>query len=261
MTMLRESLLLTGRSLTHIKRVPEKLADATVMPVVFIFTFAYVFGSAIQVPGGGSYHEFLIGGMFAQAAFQPLMSLSVGMAEDVRSGIVDRLRALPISRASFLVGRNLADLAERMIGFVMFMLLGLIVGWRVHGTVAEFVAAFALVNLLAFSISWLGTWVGLLVRDGESAQTLTFMFFFPVMFLSGIFVPVEGMPAALRTIGEWSPLTAAATATRQLFHNPVAPVGDAWPLQHPVATTLIWAAALTAVFAPLAVRRYARMMR
>jgi ABC-2 type transport system permease protein len=261
MTMLRESMLLAGRSLTHIKRVPEKLADATIMPVVFIFTFAYVFGSAIDVPGGGSYHEFLIGGMFAQAAFQPLMSLSVGMAEDVRSGIVDRLRALPISRASFLVGRNFADLAERMLGLVVFMLLGVIVGWRVHGSLAEFIGAFALVNLLAFSISWLGTWVGLVVRDGESAQALTFLCFFPVMFLSGIFVPVGGMPAVLRTIGEWSPLTAAATATRRLFHNPVPPVGDVWPLHHPVLTTLLWSAALTAAFAPLAVRRYARMMR
>jgi ABC-2 type transport system permease protein len=256
----RESTLIAGRSLIHIKRVPEKLADATVMPVIFVLTFAYVFGSAIDVPGGGSYREFLIGGMFAQAAFQPLMGLSVGVAEDVRSGIVDRLRALPISRTSFLLGRNLADVAERLLGTVTFCILGLIVGWRVHGTALEFIAAFALINLLAFAISWLGTWVGLVVRDGESAQQITFLFFFPIMFLSGIFVPVTDLPGVLRAFAEWSPLTAAATACRELFHNPTPPVGDAWPLQHPVVMTLIWCAGLTLVFAPLAIRRYARLM-
>src|ERR1700754_2220009 len=89
----RETLLLAERSLRHIPRVPEKLADATIMPVVFIFIFAYVFGSAIKVPGGGDYHEYLIAGMFAQGAFQPLQGLAVGLAEDMNSGIVDRLRA------------------------------------------------------------------------------------------------------------------------------------------------------------------------
>src|ERR1700754_218743 len=164
----RETLLLAERSLRHIPRMPEKLADATIMPVVFIFTFAYVFGSAITVPGGGSYHEYLIGGMFAQGAIQPLQGLAVGVAEDMRTGLVDRLRVLPIGRAAFLTGRNLADVAERVLGSVVFVVLGLIVGWRVHTGVLDFLAAFALVQLLAFSLSWVGTWVGLVVRDGES---------------------------------------------------------------------------------------------
>lgn len=257
----RESLLLAERSLRHIPRVPEKLADATIMPIVFIFTFAYVFGSAITVPGGGSYHEYLIGGMFAQAAFQPLQSLAVGVAEDIRSGIVDRLRALPIGRAAFLTGRNLADLLERMLGSVVFIVLGLIVGWRVHTGVWDFLAAFALIQALAFSLSWVGTWVGLVVRSGESAQQLMFIVIFPLMFVSGIFVPIGGMPDALRTIAEWNPLTAAATACRQLFGNPVGDVPDVWPLLHPVLTTLLWCIAIMVVFAPLAIRRYRRIGR
>jgi ABC transporter DrrB family efflux protein len=252
----RETLLLAERSLRHIPRVPEKLADATIMPIVFIFTFAYVFGSAISVPGGGNYHEYLIGGMFAQGALQPLQGLAVGVAEDMRTGLVDRLRVLPIGRAAFLTGRNLADLAERMLGSVVFMILGLIVGWRVHTGVADFLAAFFLIQLFAFACSWAGTWVGLKVRSGEGAQQLVFLFMFPLMFVSGTFVPIGGMPDVLRTVAEWNPLTAAATACRQLFGNPTGGVPDVWPLQHPVIATLLWCAAITVVFMPLAIRRY-----
>jgi ABC-2 type transport system permease protein len=252
----RETLLLAERSLRHIPRVPEKLADATIMPIVFIFTFAYVFGSAISVPGGGSYHEYLIGGMFAQGAFQPLQGLAVGVAEDMRTGLVDRLRVLPIGRAAFLTGRNLADLAERILGSVVFILLGLVVGWRVHTGVGDFLAAFGLIQLFAFACSWLGTWVGLKVRSGEGAQQLLFMFVFPLMFVSGTFVPIGGMPDVLRVLAEWNPLTAAATACRQLFGNPTGAVPDVWPLNHPVITTLLWCVAITAVFMPLAIRRY-----
>ncbi len=257
----RETLLLAERSLRHIPRVPEKLADATIMPIVFIFTFAYVFGSAIRVPGGGDYHEYLIGGMFAQGAIQPLQGLAVGVAEDMRTGLIDRLRVLPISRAAFLTGRNLADLAERVLGSVVFIVLGLIVGWRVHTGVGDFVAAFLLIQLLAFACSWLGTWVGLVVRSGEGAQQLLFLFIFPLMFVSGTFVPIGGMPTVLRLVAEYNPLTAAATATRQLFGNPTGAVPDAWPLQHPIAATILWAVAITGVFMPLAIRRYRRIGR
>jgi ABC-2 type transport system permease protein len=257
----RETLLLAERSLRHIPRVPEKLADATIMPIVFIFTFAYVFGSAITVPGGGDYHEYLIGGMFAQGAIQPLQGLAVGVAEDMRTGLVDRLRVLPIGRATFLTGRNLADLAERVLGSVVFILLGLIVGWRVHTGVGDFVAAFLLIQYFAFAFSWLGTWVGLIVRSGEGAQQLLFLFIFPLMFVSGTFVPIGGMPTVLRVIAEWNPLTAAATACRQLFGNPTGDVPDVFPLQHPILTTLLWGAVITAVFMPLAIRRYRRIGR
>ena len=181
----RETLLLAERSLRHIPRIPEKLADATIMPIVFIFTFAYVFGSAITIPGGGSYREYLLGGMFAQGAIQPLQGLAVGVAEDVRTGIVDRLRALPIGRAAFLTGRNLADLCERVLGSIVFIPLALIVGWRVHTGVGDFIAAFFLIQLLAFSFSWIGTWVGLIARSGEGAQQMLFIVIFPLMFVSG----------------------------------------------------------------------------
>jgi ABC-2 type transport system permease protein len=120
-------------------------------------------------------------------------------------------------------------------------------------------AAFALIQLLAFAFSWIGTWVGLIARSGEGAQQMLFIVIFPLMFVSGIFVPTTGMPPVLRFIAEWNPLTCAATATRQLFGNPVGELPDVWPLQHPVAATIAWSLVFIAVFAPLAVRRYRRL--
>jgi len=259
LTATRETLLLAERSLRHVPRIPEKLADATIMPIVFIFTFAYVFGSAITVPGGGSYREYLLGGMFAQGAIQPLQGLAVGVAEDIRTGIVDRLRALPIGRAAFLTGRNLADLCERILGSIVFIPLALIAGWRLHTGPWDFLASFALIQLLAFAFSWVGTWVGMIARSGEGAQQMLFIVIFPLMFVSGIFVPTTGMPPVLRTIAEWNPLSSAATATRQLFGNPTGEVPDVWPQQHPVTATILWSLLFIAIFAPLAVRRYRRL--
>jgi ABC-2 type transport system permease protein len=139
---LLETRLLAGRSLRHIPRVPEKLTDVTIQPIIFVTLFAYVFGSAITVPGGGNYREYLIAGMFAQGMIGPLMGIAVGVAEDVRSGLVDRLRALPISRVSVLAGRALAEFAQALLGVAVFTAIGLVVGWAPHGSVADTVAAF-----------------------------------------------------------------------------------------------------------------------
>jgi ABC-2 type transport system permease protein len=252
-TAVAETLLLAGRSLRHIPRVPEKLADVTVQPVIFVLAFVYVFGSAIGLPGGGSYREYLIAGMFAQGMIGPLMGIAVGTAEDIRTGLVDRLRALPISRISVLAGRALSELAQMALGLATLTVMGLIVGWAPHGS------AYALLVLWSFAGVWLGTLLGMVVRDGETAQALGFTVFFPFMFLSGIFVPIAGLPTPLRQIAEWNPLSAVATAVRELFHNPSPQVSGAWPLTHPVAATVLYSVAIIAIVAPLAVRRYRRL--
>ncbi|HEY2715854.1 MAG TPA: ABC transporter permease [Solirubrobacterales bacterium] len=257
--LLHESRLLAGRSLRQIPRVPERLTDVTVMPVIFVLTFVYVFGSAITLPEGIDYHEYLVSGMFAQGIGATLGGLAVGVASDHRSGLFDRLRALPISRLSQLAGRNLAQLVEGLLGTAVLVVLGLIVGWAPHGTVLETIAAFALLNLWAFAGAWLGTWIGLIVREPEAANQLAFLIFFPLMFLSGIFVPVTGLPTPLRQIAEWNPLSAAAAASRELFHTPSPPTTGAWPQTHPVLATILLSGAMIAVFAPLAVRRYRRL--
>jgi ABC-2 type transport system permease protein len=254
-----ETRLLAGRSLRHIPRIPEKLADVTIQPIIFTLLFAYVFGSAITVPGGGSYREYLIAGMFAQGMFGPVMGIAVGMAEDVRTGIVDRLRALPISRIAVLAGRALSELAQVVLGLVVFTACGLAVGWEPHGTALETVAAYALLVLWAFAGVWIGTLLGMIVRDGETAQTVGFTVLFPMMFLSAIFVPIGGLPTPLKEIAEYNPLSAVAGAMRELFGNPSPHVSDAWPLVHPVAATVLWSIGIIAVVAPLAVRRYRRL--
>lgn len=253
-----ESLLLAGRSLRHILRVPEKLADVTIQPIIFIVAFVYVFGSAIHVPGGGSYREYLIAGMFAQSMIGPLMGISVGTAEDVRSGLMDRLRALPISRFSVLTGRALAEIAQVLLGLATLSVMGLIVGWQPHSSVLDVIAGYALLALWCFAGVWLGTLLGLIVRDAETAQTLGFTLFFPLMFLSGIFVPIGGLETPFRQIAEWNPLSSVATATRELFGNP-SPASGVWPLQHAALVTIVWSIAIIAVTAPLAVRRFRKL--
>jgi ABC-2 type transport system permease protein len=256
---LLETRLLAGRSLRHIPRIPEKLADVTIQPIIFTAMFAYVFGSAIRVPGGGNYREYLVAGMFAQGMIGPMMGIAVGMAEDVHTGIVDRLRALPISRVAVLSGRALSELAQIVLGLVVFTICGLVVGWQPHGSPVETAAAYALLVLWAFAGIWIGTLLGLLVRDGETAQTVGFTVILPVMFLSAIFVPIGGLPTPLRQFAEYNPLSCVATAMRTLFHNPSPHVSDAWPLTHPVLATVLWSVGILVLFAPLAVRRYRRM--
>jgi ABC-2 type transport system permease protein len=188
-----------------------------------------------------------------------VMGIAVGMAEDVRSGIVDRLRALPISRVAVLAGRAVSELAQVVLGLAVFTICGLVVGWQPHGSPLETLAAYGLLVLWSFAGIWIGTLLGMVVRDAETAQTVGFTVLFPMMFLSAIFVPIGGLPTPLRQIAEYNPLSAVAGAMRDLFHNPSPHVSDAWPLAHPVLATLVWSIAIVAVVAPLAVRRYRRM--
>jgi ABC-2 type transport system permease protein len=259
-TMILEIRLLAGRGLRHIPRIPEKAFGAVLLPLVFVLLFAYVFGSAIHVPGG-DYHAYLVAGIFAQSMIGPAPGIAVGVASDIRSGLMDRLRTLPINGASVIAGRTVAELVELAGGLVVTALCGLIVGWAPHGSVPESAAAFGLLLLMAFAVTWAGTFLGLLVRDPDGADGIAMAFIFPAMFLSGIFVPVAGLPSPLRELAELNPLTSLATAVRELFHNPTGHVPDVWTLQHPVVTSLLWALGLMAVFAPLAVRRYQRMGR
>lgn len=256
-----ETMALAGRSLRHIPRSPEKLMDVTIQPVIFLCVFVFVFGSVISMPGGGSYREFLVAGMFAQAILGPMLGIAVGVADDMHTGIVERLRALPISRFSLLGGRAVSELAQSVLMLTILTTAGLAVGWRPHGSVGETIGAYALLLLWSFAGIWIGTLLGLISRDGETAQQVGFIVMFPLMFLSAIFVPIGHLVTPLRQIAEWNPLTCAAVAARTLFHNPSPYVGDAWPLLHPVLATVLWSCTLIGVFAPLAVWRFRRVAR
>ena len=176
-----------------------------------------------------------------------------GCSSDIRSGLMDRLRTLPIARGSVIAGRTVAELVELCAGMVVVALCGLIVGWAPHGTVLETTAGFALLIFMGFAVTWAGVWIGLMVRDPDGADGIAMAIIFPAMFLSGIFVPIAGLPDGLRQIAELNPLTSLATAVRKLWHSPVGPVPDVFTLQHPVLTSLIWGVVLMAIFVPLSI--------
>jgi ABC transporter DrrB family efflux protein len=247
----------TRRNLSHIRRVPEKLLDVTLQPVIFVLLFSYVFGSAIQVPGGGNYREYLLPGIFAQSVAFLAITTAVGVADDMAKGLIDRFRSLPMARSAVLVGRALADLTHSILGIAVMSVCGLIVGWRAHEGLGKMLAGFGILLLFGFAMIWVGTFIGLIVRATETAQVIGFVALFPLTFLANTFVPTQGMPVVLRTIADWNPLSATVAACRELFGNPgAAYTGSAWPLHHPITASIGFSLVLLVIFAPLAVYRY-----
>jgi ABC-2 type transport system permease protein len=254
-----DTLVLAGRNLAHVRQIPEKLLDVTLQPLMFVLLFAFVFGEVIAVPGGGDYHEYLIGGILVQTLAFGMMGPGVSMATDLGEGILDRFRSLPMSRPAFLLGHLTAEFAASILAIVIMVISGLVVGWRIHSDPVEALAGFALLGLLAISMLWLGTLIGVLARTPDVVQGVAFMVIFPLTFVASTFVPVAGLPSGLRQFAEYNPVSAWAAGVRTLFGNPTAtPADAAWPLQHPVLCSVLWCAALIAVVAPLTLMAYRR---
>jgi len=252
-------LVLTKRRIARIRNEPETLADVTFMPVIFILMFAYVFGGAIGLPAGGSYHEYLIGGMLGMGLAQTAPGVAVALVTDMSTGLMDRFRSLPMSRWAVLLAQSIAELLTQMISAVIIVIVGLAIGWRVHTSPADVAAAFALALLFGYAFTWAGVWLGMVLRSPESAQQLGFILFLPLTFISSAFVPTQAMPGWLQPIANWNPMSALAAACRQLFGNPnPAAAVPAWPMQHPELAVIFWSAGMLLVFAPLAVRAYRR---
>jgi ABC-2 type transport system permease protein len=251
--------VLTKRSIARIRREPETLADVTFMPVIFILMFAYVFGGAIFLPGHGSYHEYLIGGMLGMGLAQTAPGVAVALVTDMSTGLIDRFRSLPMSRWAVLMARSVAELLTQIISAVVVVGVGLAIGWRVHTGAAEVAEAFALSLLFGYAFTWAGVCLGMALRSPEAAQQTGFIIFLPLTFISSAFVPIQGMPGWLQPIAIWNPMSALAAASRELFGNPnPAATVDAWPMQHPELAVVGWSVVMLAVFAPLAVRLYRR---
>jgi len=251
--------VLCRRSIARIAREPEQLSDVTIQPVIFVLLFTYVFGSAIHLPGGGDYHQYLISGMFGMAMAGSAPGTAVGITTDMSTGLIDRFRSLPISRSAVLAGRTLSDLATQLLGILVLAVTGLAVGWRIHNGIGDAALAVGLSLLFAFAATWAGACAGMLMRSPEAAQALGFIVFLPLSFVSNAFVPTQGMPAWLQDFANWNPISALAAACRNLFggENPAASV-QAWPMQHPELAVLVWSVGLIAVFAPTAVYLYRR---
>jgi len=249
--------VLTKRSIARIRREPETLSEVTIQPVMFVLMFAYVFGGAINIPGGGSYHEYLIGGMLGMGLAQTAPGTAVAVVSDMSTGLIDRFRSLPMSRAAVLTARTIADLLTQMIGAAVVAGVGLAIGWRVHTSAGDVIEAFALALLFGYAFTWAGVCLGMVLRSPEAAQQTGFVIFLPLTFISSAFVPTQGMPGWLQPIAEWNPLSSLAAACRELFGNPnPAAAVQVWPAQHPELAVLCWSAAMLLVFAPLAVHLY-----
>ena len=246
-----DGLVVAKRNLIKIKRVPDLLVFTTLSPIMFVLLFAYVFGGAIDSAGGGKgYREFLIAGIFAQTVVFGATITGAGLAEDIKKGIIDRFRSLPMSPSAVLTGRTLSDVVNNVLVLVVMSLTGLIVGWRIHTSVLEALAGYVLLLVFAYAISWVMAWVGMLVPSPEVVNNAAFIVIFPLTFVANTFVPLDTLPGPLQTFAEWNPVSAVTQAARDLFGNPnpdpLAPPPTGWALKHPVAYTLIWAAAVLA---------------
>ncbi len=254
-----DSLTIAKRNVIKIKRVPDVLIFTTMSPIMFVLMFAYVFGSAIKVPGlEGGYREFLIAGIFVQTVVFGASFTGAGLAEDMQKGIIDRFRSLPMAPSAVLFGRTISDVVINLVSLVVMSLTGLIVGWRIRGSFLDAVLAYLLMLLFAYALSWMMAVVGLLVRAPEVFNNASFMVIFPLTFLSNAFVPINDLPGPLRVFAEWNPMSAVTESVRQLFGNtsPLAPTSEAWSMQHPVATSLIWIVLILLIFVPLAQVQY-----
>jgi len=259
--LLRSSAMVVRRNLIHIKRMPELLLDVTVQPVMFVLLFAFVFGSSIDVPGT-NYREFLVPGIMAQTIVFSSFIVAIGLTTDLDKGIVDRLKSLPVSRTTILVGRSISSLIHSSIGITVMALTGLLIGWRVRDGVLPAVEAFALLLVFGFAMIWIGIWVGSIMRSVESVNGFMFTVMFPLTFVANTFTPTSRMPTWLRTVAEWNPVSSLTQSLRELWGNgPEAPSSAAWPLQHAELVTVVWALLITAVFAPLAVAAFRRRSR
>lgn len=248
---------MTRRNLITTLRSPQVLGFTAFQPVLFVLLFAYVFGEAIPV-ADGSYREFLIPGIFAQTLVFNAVSTSVGIAEDVRRGLIDRFRSLPVARSAVLIGRTAGDAARNTLVTLLVIVCGLGVGWRMHEGAGQALAAFGLLLLLGYAFSWVGASIGLVASSPEVASSVGFLWMFPIVFISNAFVPLALLPSWLAPVAEWNPMSATVAAARDLFGNPTGLGGQAWPMQHPIAAALASSALILAVFATVAVHGYRR---
>jgi ABC transporter DrrB family efflux protein len=247
---------LTRRNLVHVRREPAQLSDATVQPVLFTVLFVYIFGAAMVIPGG-SYKQFAIAGLVVFNVTTSSMGTAVGVSADLKSGVIDRFRTLPMARSSILAGRTFSDLLASILCASIVLITGFVIGWRPDNGITGVVAGLAVAVLFSYAMSWLMACVGLSVSDPESAQGIGLLVLFPVAFVSSALVPTQGLPGWLQPIADWNPVSAVAGALRELFGNPnPAALRDTFPSQHPVLMAVLWSLAIMAICIPIARARF-----
>ncbi|QFG20484.1 ABC transporter permease [Actinomadura sp. WMMB 499] len=252
---------LTRRALAHWVRRPDQLVMGLLFPVMVVLMMGYLFGGQMEVPGG-DYRAFIVPGMFAMTMVFGVETTFTAIAADAARGVSDRFRAMPMSPSAVVVGRGAADLIDALAALAVMAGCGLLIGWRVHDGILPALAGLGLLLLLRFALIWVGVYLGLVAKGPESVMVVQILVW-PIGFLSSALVAPGTMPGWLGTIAEWNPMSSTVTACRELFGDPslAALSSGSWAAGHALLLAVAWPLAITAVFFPLAVRRYRAMGR
>jgi len=238
------------RNLIRLPRAPDLLLAFTVQPIMFVLLFVYVFGGAIQTPGYDDYADFLMPGIMAQTMAFGGFVTAIGLSDDLRKGLIDRFRSLPMARSAVLAGRTLADVATNAVSLVVIIVVGLLVGFNFSTSPFEVAAGLGLLLLFGYAFSWIFAFIALYSSSPEGAQSLGFVVIFPITFASSAFAPTDSMPAAVEAFANANPFSTVVDASRALF------VGS--PAGNDVWGAVLWSIGLIVVFAALSVHKYRR---
>jgi ABC transporter DrrB family efflux protein len=245
-----DTAVVAKRNLLRIPRQPDLWVSFTIQPLMFVVLFVYVFGGAISTPGYDDYVDFLMPGIIVQTMSFGGFVTAIGLSDDLRKGLIDRFRSLPMARSAVLAGRTLADVATNTVSIAVMVAVGLLIGFNFTSSPLEVAAGIGLLLLFGYAFSWVFAFVALSSSSAEGAQALGFIVIFPLTFASSAFVPPESMPAAVKAFANANPFSTIVDATRALFVN--GPAGsDVWAAP-------LWCIGLIAVFATLSVYKYRR---
>ena len=258
MSAIADSIIITKRQLLQLARVPEVLVFSTIQPVMFVLLFRYVFGGSIETGQPGGYVQLLMPGIFVQTVAFTLAATASGLAEDMKKGLIDRFRSLPIARSALILGRTLGDSLLNIVVLAVMGIAGFVVGWRPSSGVFSIALGFIFLLFFGYALSWVGIYIGLSARDARVVQNVSFLVTFPLTFLSNAFAPTTGMPRPLQYVAEWNPVSTMVAACRQLFglENEFGATAGSFPSENPLTMSLIYMAIIMIIFVPMSVKKY-----
>jgi len=256
----KDTMIITQRQLRLLTRVPEVLIFSTIQPVMFVLLFRYVFGGSISTDQPGGYVQLLMPGIFVQTVAFTLAGTASGLAEDMKKGLIDRFRSLPISQSALVLGRTLGDSLLNIVVLAVMGIAGYLVGWRPSSGVLNVAIGFIFLLLFGYALSWVGIFVGLSASDARVVQNVSFIVTFPLTFLSNAFAPTTGMPRALQYFAEWNPVSTMVAGCRELFglENQFGATAGSFPSENPLLTSFLYMILIMVIFIPLSVRKYKR---
>jgi ABC-2 type transport system permease protein len=258
MNAIMDSIIITKRQLLQLARVPEVLIFSTIQPVMFVLLFRFVFGGSIETGQPGGYVQLLMPGIFVQTVAFTLAATASGLAEDMKKGLIDRFRSLPIARSALVLGRTLGDSLLNIVVLAVMGMAGYLVGWRPTSGLLKVALAFLFLLFFGYALSWVGIYIGLSARDARVVQNVSFLVTFPLTFLSNAFAPTTGMPRPLQYVAEWNPVSTMVAACRQLFglENQFGATAGSFPSENPLTMSLIYMAIIMIIFVPMSVKKY-----